>query len=149
MMTFDTMIGQYMVRSPYCTGPNMTLQEADHLLKARHIRHLPVIDNRKLVGVISDRDIRAAINSSLAEQLTVGDVMVRDVFVAPSTSALSDVAAEMANNKYGCTIIVNEKLHVVGIFTTTDALRILAEMGESDAIENFLADEDEYQSFTI
>jgi acetoin utilization protein AcuB len=135
------MIGTFMVSSVKSVAPEAGLAEARELMGNLGIRHLPVISSGKLVGIITQRDLAAPLNYAAGVSLTVGDVMVRDVYVASPTTPLSEVAGEMARNKMGSAVIVDSKDRVVGIFTTTDALEILSELGEETAIEDFLDDD--------
>jgi acetoin utilization protein AcuB len=108
------------------------------------IRHLPIVQEERLVGLVSERDLKAAWGLPEAKKLAVGDVMKRDVFVAHSDMALSEVASEMADGKLGSAIIVDAGGNVTGIFTTTDALRILASLAEDGSIEEYLLDYESY-----
>lgn len=135
---FDNMIGQYMVRSPKVADPSMRVSDALTFLRELRIRHLPVVESHRLVGIVSERDLIGASPSK-----RVGDIMKKRVFVASSKTPLSEVAAEMASNKIGSAVIVDMHNHVIGIFTTTDALRILAEIDEGDPISSYLAEEEE------
>lgn len=134
----DNMIGQYMVRSPKVAEPGMRVSDALTFLRELRIRHLPVVESRRLVGIVSERDLIGANPSA-----RVSEIMKKKVYVVSSKTAVSDVAAEMANNKIGSAVIVDPHNHVIGIFTTTDALRILAEMDERDPVLNYLLDEEE------
>jgi acetoin utilization protein AcuB len=103
------------------------LSKAVELMNKYTIRHLPVLENGKVIGMLSDRDVKLA--SGIADD--VDDLLVIDVchqhpyIVAPETP-LSQVASTMADKHYGSAMVVsNGKL--VGIFTATDACRVLAD----------------------
>jgi acetoin utilization protein AcuB len=145
----DTMIGEHMIKHPCIVDPTMDLQSAAELLKDKGIRHLPVVQNRKLLGLISERDLKAALALPQSKLLTLGDIMVGEVFVVPSTARLSDVAFEMADRKFGSAVIVNEKKHVVGIFTTTDALRILADLAENELMSEFFDEDSDFEEWPV
>lgn len=138
----DNMIGTYMVTHPFSVEPNHSVKAAAPLLREKHIRHLPVIKDKKLVGIVSERDIRAALALPQGNILTIGDIMTSDVYVATLTTPLSEVAYEMAEQKLGSALIVNSKKQVVGIFTTTDALRILSTLAEEGTLGEFVEEED-------
>lgn len=116
------------------------------MMRELAIRHLPVLQDERLVGVVSERDLKPAASLPEVETkaLTVGDVMKRDVFVASTDMQLSEVASEMAEGKLGSAIIVDAGGNVAGIFTTTDALRILAGLAEEGSIEEYLLDYESY-----
>lgn len=122
----DVTIEAWMTRQVLAVSPSTTLREAKSHMLERGIRHLPVLDGDQLAGLLSDRDIKLALQiyREDADDLTVFDVANPVVYaVAPSTP-LKDVAAAMAAEKYGCAVVVEDD-RVVGIFTTVDACRAL------------------------
>jgi acetoin utilization protein AcuB len=90
------------------------------------IRHLPVLDGGKLVGILSQRD--ALLIETLRDidpaRVSVEDAMTSDVYLAGPDTPLIEVASAMAEHKYGCVVIMDGP-HLAGIFTTVDALRTL------------------------
>jgi acetoin utilization protein AcuB len=119
----------FMTAAPHTIGVHQPLQTARDLMRAHHIRHLPVLDGGKLVGIVSDRDL-ALVGSLVGvdpERLPVAEAMTPDPHTISPDSSLEWVAAEMAQSKFGSVIVV-EHGRVVGIFTTVDALRALQEL---------------------
>lgn len=119
-------IRDFMTALPRTIGRKQSLASAQETMRLNGLRHLPVLDGGLLAGVLSQRD--AYFVETIAgvdpEQVPVEEAMSADVYsVAPDTPLL-DVAAEMADHKYGCAI-VTQGTHVVGIFTVVDALRAL------------------------
>lgn len=113
---------------PCSVGRDQTLLDAHRIMTEQHVRHLPVLEQGKLVGLLSQRDLYFLESVEGVDLATerVSEAMSQDVFCAGPEAHLADVVAEMAEHKYGCTVVV-EGMHLVGIFTTTDALRLLAE----------------------
>lgn len=137
-------VGQHMVRSPYTASPEQGLNEASEMMQECQIRHLPVVESGELKGVVSDRDLKAAMSLDQAPTLTIGDVMKTDVFAVDSWTPLSDIAREMADGKIGSAIVIDSNRTVIGIFTTTDALRILSTLIEDQSLEEFMSGAEEY-----
>jgi acetoin utilization protein AcuB len=94
------------------------------------VRHLPVLDGGKLAGLISQRDLYfyEALGATDPEAVMVDEAMSQETFSVRPEANVEEVALEMAEHKYGCAVVM-DGVHVVGVFTTTDALRALAELG--------------------
>lgn len=125
-------IHEFMTASPETIQADLTLAQARDRMFRLGARHLPVVDGRELVGILSDRDINLAeaLRGDL-EQLSARQAMTAQPFTCGPEAHLHAVAAEMAAHKYGTAIVVDRDHpgHVVGLFTTTDAMRALAQLG--------------------
>lgn len=93
-----------------------------------HIRHLPVLQGGKLVGVLTERDVNLASSLMGAADMKVDDVMMPMTYTVRPDAPLNRVVAEMAERKYGSAIVQQENGKVVGIFTAVDGLRCLADV---------------------
>ncbi|MBF0492695.1 MAG: CBS domain-containing protein [Deltaproteobacteria bacterium] len=117
-----------MTTSPHTIiGQEQTIDKAKKMMGELGIRHLPVLDGGKIVGLISDRDVHLVESLSGANPLEVKikGAMSLDPYLTSPDTPLDEVVSEMASHKYGSAIVVqNEK--VVGIFTAVDALKTLA-----------------------
>ena len=120
-------IQKFMTTCPITIDSKTTLAKASKVMSENKIRHLPVVREDELVGMISDRDLRlaASFREVDMESMPVADLMVGDVFRCEPDAALDEVASSMAQHKYGSAVIVQNG-KVVGIFTTVDALQSLA-----------------------
>ena len=120
-------VRDYMTPSPRTIRPRQTLAEAHRVMRRNKIRHLPVLDRGKLVGIVSQRDL--ALIESLPDvdprEVPVEDAMVGDVYVVAPATPLGDVAGEMARRKLGAAVVADGR-RVVGVFTATDACRALS-----------------------
>ena len=121
-------VKQYMTREPYSIASRESLARAQLLMKHHDIRHLPVVDGSRLIGVISERDIAvtAAMNGSALDHVEVARIMepALDVW---GESPLDEVADLMAARKRDC-VVVRGGQGVEGIFTAVDALQALADL---------------------
>lgn len=120
-------IQKFMTPMPHMIGRDIPLKTALSTMREHRIRHLPVLDGGKLVGVLTDRDVKLASGFGDASTLKVEDIMTADPFTVNPEATLDYVTVAMAEHKYGCTIVQQENGKVVGIFTAIDALRVLSE----------------------
>lgn len=116
-----------MTRSPHTIGHHRTLADAHKLMEEHAIRHLPVLESGKLVGIVTDRDLTLVetLRGLDAEKVKVSDAMSQDVFTVSQRAAVRQVAKEMSDHKYGSAVVM-EGDRVVGVFTTVDALSALS-----------------------
>jgi acetoin utilization protein AcuB len=117
---------RHMTPSPITIGRDQTLATAHAMMVKHHIRHLPVLDGGALVGIVTERDLRLieSMSGTNPEETLVEEAMTPDPYMVSYDTPLRDVAAAMAQHKYGCAVVM-ERGHVAGIFTTVDALRAL------------------------
>jgi acetoin utilization protein AcuB len=115
-----------MTPAPHSIGRDQSLAVAHERMRSSGVRHLPVLAGGKLVGILSQRDVLLVetLRDVDPAKCAVEDAMSSDVYVVPPDTPLEEVARDMADRKYGCALIT-EGAHVVGIFTTVDALRAL------------------------
>jgi acetoin utilization protein AcuB len=120
-------IQKFMTPMPQTIGRDISIEIALTMMRHHRIRHLPVQDGGKLVGILTDRDLKVATAFADSHQLTVEEVMTPDPYTTTPEASLDQVVFEMAEHKYGCAIIQQENGKVVGIFTAVDGLRVLGE----------------------
>lgn len=118
-----------MMRSPVTTlSVGATLGEAYALFEAHGFRHLPVLDQGRVVGVLSDRDLRFATSSFCLTPHTAGDpvtlAMSTHVLTADPLDPVEDAAKIMREHKIGCLPVVDGG-ELVGILTGMDLLDAL------------------------
>ncbi|KFE62664.1 CBS domain-containing protein [Hyalangium minutum] len=119
-------IETFMTRSVHTIGTKAPLTEAHRLMNEHGIRHLPVLEGGRLVGMLSQRDLHLieTLKDVVPEEVFVEEAMSQDAYTVPPEAPLAEVAREMAKHKYGSAVILRGS-EVLGIFTTTDALRAL------------------------
>lgn len=119
----------YMTPSPHTIGADQPLAVAHELMRAHHIRHLPVLSQGKLIGMVTERDLRLveSLPGVDATKVKVEEAMTPDPYAITPDCSLEWVAIEMAQHKLGSTVVVDHG-KVVGVLTTVDALRALSEL---------------------
>ena len=124
-------VRQYMSLTPHTIGCDRSIADAHQLMRAHHIRHLPVLDGGQVVGVVSERDL--ILVSSLpgvdAGKVPVEEAMVEDVFFVSPDAPVAEVVETMIQKKVG-SALVGDETHIAGVFTTIDALVVLHELLE-------------------
>lgn len=125
----NTTMRDVMTGTPHTIGRDQKLSVAHDLMRKHELRHLPVLDARRLVGVLSQRDLYfiEAVAGVDRRIDVVGEAMASDVFRVSPEDKLTEVARRMAERKLGCAVVV-EREEVIGIFTATDAIALLARM---------------------
>jgi acetoin utilization protein AcuB len=122
-------VRKYMTTTPRSIGGDETIATASKLLKDHEIRHLPVLEGERLLGVLTDRDIKfvEGFRDVDTTTMTVAEAMVEEPYAVGPDTPLDEVTNTMAEQKYGCALVV-QNTRVVGIFTTVDACRALSEL---------------------
>jgi acetoin utilization protein AcuB len=126
-----------MSREPEVVSPDAHLHDALIKMNRTGYRHLPVVANDQIVGIITDRDLRLAVNSPLVEeeadlsreavldQVRVDDCMTPDPQCVSSNTPLHEVADLLSLNKFGAMPVVDEG-KLVGMISYIDFLKHFA-----------------------
>lgn len=125
-------IQKVMTPMPHTIGKDIPIKQAQSLMREHRIRHLPVQEGGKLVGILTDRDVKLATGFTDGSNLKVEEVMSSDPFAVTPEAPLNTVVMEMAERKYGCAIVKQQNGRIVGIFTAVDGMRVLAETLENN-----------------
>lgn len=130
MLSTSVPIEQFTTPDPVTAREDMSVDELRDLMEEHHIRHLPVVRGSKVVGIISDRDVRLVSGLSIAEkfQVQASDLMSTDPLIVRASTPLDEVARLMAEKKIGSAIVEDRDSGLLGIFTATDALTALIEL---------------------
>jgi acetoin utilization protein AcuB len=127
-------VGAVMTSFPYFAGVSDSLLELEKIMDERGIRHLPVQDKGKLVGIVSERNLHHRVKRSAAPEekrsLRARDIMIADPYVAAFNTPLNAVVAEMARRRIGAAIVVRRG-KLAGILSAMDVCRIFGEYLES------------------
>ena len=131
------LVAAHMSAEVYSVTPDTTIGQALSVTRAQRVRHLPVIDDDRLVGLVTERDLRLAAPPAWAtdgEELraalntkTVSEVMVSHVITTAPGTPIEEAAKLLYENRIGCLPILDED-RLVGILTETDLLRAFVEL---------------------
>ena len=122
-----------MTRDVITLGPEASAAEAWAICREHNIRHLPIVQEGQLVGLVSDRDLRDVRGggedreSDTPRWVRLGDMMTRDVVTIHPLDTIEHAAREIYDRKIGCLPVVADD-ELVGIITSADMMRTLIEM---------------------
>ena len=127
MTTAMSPIREFMTPAPVSIGRAQPMAEASRRMREHRIRHLPVLEGGRVVGIVSDRDI------SMVESLPgvdpgvvrVEEAMTAEPYAISPTTPLVEVVEAMAAHKIG-TAVVMEGERLIGIVSVVDVLRAFA-----------------------
>jgi acetoin utilization protein AcuB len=131
-----TRVRDIMSSPAIAVNPDTTLPAANAIMKEKQIRHLPVLEKDRLVGIVSRGDLReasisASINADqyelhfLLNRLTVGNLMTRKVRTVTPDALVVDAADLMTEHKIAGLPVLDAAGAVVGIVTESDLLKML------------------------
>ena len=132
-----------MTVDPPTVGPKDSLEKVVELLRRRDIRAVPVVEDGKLVGIVTDRDVRQVAPAypffrdeeeirRYTENLTVTAAMTADPMTIASGAPMVEAAKVIETYRISSLPVVDEQ-KLVGIITVTDLLRVFVEQSEEIA----------------
>ena len=132
------LVREWMTPDPVTISPDTPVLEAIKLLKEKGFRRLPIVEGGKLVGIVTDKDLKDAMPSKattlsvwelnyLLSKLTVSEVMAKPVITVQADEPLEEAALLMEEYKVGG-LPVLEGDRLVGMITITDVLRAFIEV---------------------
>lgn len=115
-------VSDVMTRGVECVGPDATLQEAAAKMKALEVGPLPVCDEGRLVGVVTDRDItvRATAAGDAPAEARVADVMTPEVIYCFEDAHVEDAALLMEQKQIRRLLVLSQDRRLVGIVSLGD-----------------------------
>lgn len=137
-------VSKRMTANPVTISPSIGILEAMNLMKNNKFRRLPVTENGKLVGIVTDRDLREVTPSPatslsvfelnyLLAKMQVKDIMKKKVITIDVDATIEEAALLMYTNKIGGLVVVDAQGGVSGIITETDIFKCFVDvMGLSE-----------------
>ena len=132
-------VAKRMTPNPTTIDSTTTIADASELMRKRKFRRLPVVDNGRLVGIVTDRDLRTVAPSPattlsifelnyLLAKMQVKDIMHKDVITIPVDATIEEAALIMSTRHIGGLVVVGENGSVVGVITETDIFNSFVEI---------------------
>ena len=131
------LVRDVMSRGLVTIDPGTSCDEARGLMEVRRIRHLPVVAGGRLLGMVSDRDVRSA--ASLGPGTVAGQIMTPNPVTVTPETRVEHAAELMLTARFG-SLPVTHGNALVGIVTYTDLLRALVQMIETATQERIAVD---------
>ena len=121
-------VEELMTRDLVTLNEDDDLVRGDDLLAKYDIRHLPVVKEGKLIGLVSHRDLIRALarheRSPGAPPVQVRDVMTRSLETLRPRSSVREAIHKLLDRKFGCVPVVEDGDRLVGLITETDLIRL-------------------------
>ncbi len=129
-------VGDEMSRPAVTLAPSDGFVHAVRTMRARRLRHLPIVEDGRLVGIVSDRDMRRVLGNLEIEaqdeaagrmahrsKVVMDDIMTRNVVVTHAPAPLAEVADTLVHRKFGSLPVVDDD-GIIGMITEADLLRV-------------------------
>ena len=137
------LVKNWMSKNVITIDVNDSLKTAVKLLKEYKIRSLPVLENGKLVGIVSNGDIKRASASDassldiheilyLIDKIEIRSIMTKNPVTVFSTLTIDEVAEILLKKNISSAPVVDENGDIIGIITKTDILRVLIHLAGSE-----------------
>jgi acetoin utilization protein AcuB len=135
-------VGRRMKRDLVTVPPGATLEDAARLLKANRIHHLPVVEGEKLLGIVTDTDLRNASLDGMfggadrgdsGRPVAVGEIMTRELVTLSPEDTIDDAMLILCRQRFGALPVVDGG-RLVGIVAKTDVLSALIDTLDIEGI---------------
>ncbi len=123
-------VAHLMTPFPWVVEADVSLVRAKEMMIRKHFRHLPVVEDGTLIGVVTDRDIHIAEGSTAdldaRSKLRVADAVMRDAYIVGIHEPVDVVLDEMASRHIGFALVLKDN-RLAGILTASDGCRRFAD----------------------
>ncbi len=124
----DIPVEEYTSPDPVSVSFDTPLPKILKLMRENGFRHIPVLKDHVVVGIISDRDVLVSHSFTNESALTAEQVMSKSPYTVTMNTSLDKVVFELSNHKRDSAIVTDNAGKLYGIFTATDALNALVEI---------------------
>lgn len=136
-------VRDFMTRDVYTLGPEASAAEAWALCKEHRIRHVPIVEGGRIVGMVSDRDLRDVSpprgdrEGQTLQWVRVGEMMTRNPFTIDPLATIEQAAREIHERRIGCLPVVADG-ELAGIVTSSDMMRTLIELAGAHGVGTWI-----------
>lgn len=120
-------ISDLMTSNPQRLGPEDKIEQAWKIIRAHHVRHVPVCKGDRLVGLVTQKDLLVNAQNTTLLTLPVAEIMVFNVKTITTDTSPEEAARLMLNDKISCLPVV-EGDSLMGIVTESDFLKLLVKL---------------------
>ena len=121
-------VAEWMVKDPIVVTLDQRVQDCVDLMREHSIRHLPVVENQRLIGLVTESDLREVFLATLVEDLTIQGVMITEPLTVTPDTEIEDAAKLIYYRKIGGLPVVDDYGQVVGILTVADLVEAFIEL---------------------
>ncbi len=121
-------VEEWMVKNPIVVTRDQKIQDCIDLMREHSIRHLPVVEKKKLIGLVTESDLREVFLATLIEDVTIEGVMISDPLTVTPDTEIEDAAKLIYYHKIGGLPVVDDYGQVVGILTVADLVEAFIEL---------------------
>ncbi|MTB51412.1 CBS domain-containing protein [Lewinella sp. W8] len=129
-----TPVSKIMSTDLMSVNVTQSLRQVDEMIRGEHIRHVPVVSGKRIIGMLSKTDLQKisfvntvdgdGLTMAMYDNLTIDQVMTTDVVTVDKNDTILDVAVILSKNEFHA-LPVTENGELVGIVTTTDLIKYL------------------------
>lgn len=132
-------VNQRMTANPITITSMATIADASEIMRANKFRRLPVVDGGKLVGLVTDRDLRAVAPSPattlsifelnyLLAKMKIKDIMKKKVITIQADATVEEAALLLYNHRIGGLVVIDDHGGVTGVITETDIFKCFVDV---------------------
>ncbi len=130
------LVKEWMAKDPIVIDEHTSIMKATQIMKEHGIRRIPVVRDGRLIGIISDRDIKEAAPSKatsldvhelyyLLSEIKVKDIMTPDPITLRENDSVEKAAVIMLENRISGIPVADDDYHVIGVITQTDVFKVM------------------------
>ena len=122
------LVKEFSIRDPLTVPLETSVKKVSEMMSFHGFRHVPVMSDGKIIGIVSDRDVKSVENSENFEALRVEEIMTENPISVSGETPLSDAVSIFVDRQISSLLVTGGGFENFGIFTVTDALKALIKL---------------------